>query len=254
MRKRKPAPVPEEKGESAPLWIISFADMISLLMAFFVMLLTLSSGRSGKLCNTGEGVFHETLYGFRKSIASFGLPGLFGSADDRLEFDTPKLYYPTSGEGDPGTIRSIDAREEGLRRTFNQLGRRARTYPSQVQGRRCDFLTVPIRFDDGQSTLNEPARQFLSGFAADLKGFAPVEDLRLYVLGLAPEKTTERERWVVSARRAQAVADFLRDALPPETNCRVFSWGAAAGGDWVKKDSPISERSHIAIAVLKPSD
>jgi flagellar motor protein MotB len=33
----------EESGEGAPLWIISFADMISLLMAFFVMLSTFSS-------------------------------------------------------------------------------------------------------------------------------------------------------------------------------------------------------------------
>ena len=32
----------EEGGEGAPLWIISFADMISLLMAFFVMLTTFS--------------------------------------------------------------------------------------------------------------------------------------------------------------------------------------------------------------------
>ncbi len=33
----------EESGESAPLWIVSFADMISLLMAFFVMLTTFAS-------------------------------------------------------------------------------------------------------------------------------------------------------------------------------------------------------------------
>jgi chemotaxis protein MotB len=40
-RKAKPQQE-EESGEGAPLWIISFADMISLLMAFFVMLSTFS--------------------------------------------------------------------------------------------------------------------------------------------------------------------------------------------------------------------
>jgi flagellar motor protein MotB len=36
-------PHEEEAGEGAPLWIISFADMTSLLMAFFVMLSTFAS-------------------------------------------------------------------------------------------------------------------------------------------------------------------------------------------------------------------
>jgi len=41
---RHPKPKQEEEAaESAPLWIISFADMMSLLMAFFVMLSTFSS-------------------------------------------------------------------------------------------------------------------------------------------------------------------------------------------------------------------
>ncbi|MDO8303562.1 MAG: flagellar motor protein MotB [Sedimentisphaerales bacterium] len=41
MSKQKPPE--EEGGEGAPLWIVSFADMASLLMAFFVMLTTFST-------------------------------------------------------------------------------------------------------------------------------------------------------------------------------------------------------------------
>ena len=57
----KPKPQEEESGEGAPLWIISFADMISLLMAFFVMLTTFSgfgpkeSAKLRKVINVGTG-------------------------------------------------------------------------------------------------------------------------------------------------------------------------------------------------------
>ncbi len=54
MAAEKQKPKEEESGEGAPLWIISFADMISLLMAFFVMLSTFSSfgpAEAAKLTN-----------------------------------------------------------------------------------------------------------------------------------------------------------------------------------------------------------
>jgi len=56
MAEEKQKPPEEEGGEGAPLWIISFADMISLLMAFFVMLSTFSSfgpAEAAKLTNIG---------------------------------------------------------------------------------------------------------------------------------------------------------------------------------------------------------
>lgn len=38
MAHNKEAPPEEEKGESAPLWIISFADLVTLMLSFFVIL------------------------------------------------------------------------------------------------------------------------------------------------------------------------------------------------------------------------
>jgi outer membrane protein OmpA-like peptidoglycan-associated protein len=62
----KPKPPEEEGGEGAPLWIISFADMISLLMAFFVMLSTFSNfgpGEAAKLKKVGKSALSPNYYG-----------------------------------------------------------------------------------------------------------------------------------------------------------------------------------------------
>jgi outer membrane protein OmpA-like peptidoglycan-associated protein len=246
--------VPEEKGECAPLWIISFADMISLLMAFFVMLLTMATAQSGQLCNEGEGVFEKTLYGFRRSIEGFGLPGLFGSAGEVGDFDSSRIYYPISDGNDPGVLRTINAAEEHIRREFLRLERRTRTYEAQVQGRNPNFLVPPVAFAVGQWALDGPAQQTLSDFLMNLKGSGPIENLTLYVVGLASDEPDPRRQWALSARRAETVAQFLRDGFPADTRCRVFSWGAAGGGEWVKQDGPLSPQSRIAIAILRPGD
>ncbi len=251
----KPKPqLAEEKGECAPLWIISFADMISLLMAFFVMLLTMSTSKSGKLCNEGEGVFEMTLYGFRRSIEGFGIPGLFGDADEGLYFDNAKVYYPIEDGSDHTVRRTIDAAEERIRRDFRKLERRTRTYEAQIRGRDPDFLVLPVTFAQGQSALSEAAQRHLSSFLADLQGFGPVEGLNLYVVGLAADEPEPQQQWLLSAQRAEVAAQFLRNGLPTGTQSRVFSWGAAAGGDWVKRDSPISSQAQIAIAILRQTD
>ena len=257
MSKQKQTSVREEKGECAPLWIISFADMISLLMAFFVMLLTMSTAQSGKLCTEDEAVFEKTLYGFRRSIEGFGMPdlfsgaaGLFGAADDGVNLGSPKTYYPISDANDNVT-RTIDAGTERTRRIFQSLEQHSKTYKSQIRGLRPDFVVTSVAFAQGQWLLDEPAKRFLTGFAADLQKSGSVENLKLYVVGLAREENSERQQWVVSARRAEAVAGFLRNALRSNSQCQVYSWGCGAGGDWTGPDSPISKQSQILIGILR---
>jgi hypothetical protein len=62
----KQKPPEEESGEGAPLWIISFADMMSLLMAFFVMLSTFSGfgpNEAEKLKSATSAMLAPNFYG-----------------------------------------------------------------------------------------------------------------------------------------------------------------------------------------------
>lgn len=252
--KNKP-PVVEEKGEQAPLWIISFADMISLLMAFFVMLLTMASTKSGKIANEGEGIFEATISGFKRSIEGFGLPEVFGGKQgqhgtpgEALYFDSHKTYYAV--EGEETTDRTIDAAEERIRRVFNRLGKHAKTCKSQLQWGQPDFVVTPITFKHGQFVLDASAKDFLTKFTTDLQE-SSAEQLKLYIVGLASRETGEKQQWILSTKRAETVADFIRGNLPSGIQWSIYSWGAGTGGDWVVQDSVTTEQSPVFIGVVR---
>jgi len=139
--------------------------------------------------------------------------------------------------------------------------------PSQIAAKKANYSVANVHFLPGRVDLDGSAKAFLTGFSRDLQQDAGMKPVDLYVLGLASDGKSEKERWLLSARRAQKVADFLRSTLSSDGSAQrrlspaggrskwsVYSWGAGPGGDWVGRDSPISKRSQILIAVLRTSD
>jgi flagellar motor protein MotB len=250
----KKAPLVEEAGEKAPLWIISFADMISLLMAFFVMLLTMAHEKSGIIGNEGEGIFEKTIAGFKKSIDGFGMPGVFGgdpkqhgSAKDSISFDAHQTYYPIQEKETSG--RTIDASEERVRRVFNRLGNHAKTAKAQMSWGQPDFVVTPIIFSQGQYRLDSQAQDFLRKFTSDLQESAN-EKLKLYIVGLAPQETNTEQQWLLSTKRADTTAEFIRSNMPPGNQWSIYSWGAGTGGDWAVKDNAATGQT-ILIGIVR---
>ena len=244
MRRRRR--VTETKGPKVPAYIVTFSDMVTLLLTFFVMLLSLASVRDPELFYKGRGAFLQ-------SMKELGLGMLynrkrgpdFGSVKIKYFIDTPDKRFPG---------RSIDAKEEEIRRVFNDVRRSMKTLPSQIVAKKTNFSITNIRFPPGGATLNEPAKRFLTEFSLLLQQDSGSKPIKLYVLGLAGDEATEKQQWILSARRAKVVADFLQGTLSSASNWPVYSWGAGPGGDWVGQDSPISRRSQILIAVLRASD
>lgn len=237
---------PKESGPKVPAYIVTFSDMVTLLLTFFVMLLSLAEVKD-------DAMFYKSRDAFVSSISSFGLGLLFGG-ELFSDFGAWKPRYITSGQDEPSPTRIIDNNEDRKQQLFNKIAQTMTTRTSQIVSENTNFTVTNIVFSPNEASLNEPAKNFLRQFAIDLQQENSLEKVKLYILGLANEEKNEKKQWILSAKRAQAVADFLSGILPMHFQCPIYSWGAGSGGEWVTDDSPVSEQSQILIAVLRSSD
>ena len=234
-----------EDRSKVPAYIVTFSDMVTLLLTFFVMLLTLSQVRDEELFQRGRN-------SFVRSIGQLGL-GMLPGRKVRPYFGKVKIKYFISNPDKAFEGRTVDARQEELRRIFQNINRSMTTMRSKIVAEKNNFAVTDIRFPPGGVALNEAAKGFLTKFCLDLQQ-AGSGDVKLYVVGLASAEATEEEQWIISARRAQAVADFLQKTLGTGTRWPIYSWGAGPGGDWVAHDSLISKQSQILIGILRGDD
>ncbi len=250
---RRPRIVIQDEGAKVPAYIVTFSDMVTLLLTFFVMLLSLADVQDPELFNKGRDAFLE-------SIRYIGLGALFGREEMPHFGDLKDKHFVANPDEEP-VRRTIDAKAEELRRILEQIKQHATIVPLQISARRTDFSVVNVQFSPGRAALNESAKKFLAGFCRDLQQDAGRRNAELYVLGLAGDVKSDKEQWLLSAKRAQTVADFLRSALSAESGMSwgrsewsIRSWGAGPGGDWVGRNSPVSRQSHVLIGVIRPTN
>ena len=232
----------EESSPKAPAYIVTFSTLVTLLLAFFVVLVSMGTTQDDTLFDQGyKGerfwVPFQTGFGVRKKIG----------------FENIANRYAIKDPNEPSEERTTDAATERLRRIVKKLSQSMNITLSPMAAKKTDFSVTDIHFSPGDAVLNEPAKRFLSKFCTDLQQSPGCEVVKLCVLGLARDGKTEKDKYVLSAKRAESVADFLRETLPAQSKWVVYSWGAGPGGDWVDQDSPISEQSQILIAVLRPT-
>ena len=250
----------EEEGPKVPGYIVTFSDMVTLLLTFFVMLLSLASVQDEELFGRGRDSFSF-------AIKNFGL-GMFLGRKPRPDFGNVKVKHFIIKPDKFFKGRSLHIKEEEIRQVFNELRQSMKTMPSEVVATKTDFSVANIRFARGVSGLDASAKQFLGSFCSNLQSsMGDSRPMKLYVLGLADDQATEKEQWILSAMRAKVVADYLRGILSLGSGVQtqrsafgvwskwsVYWWGAGPGGDWVRQDSPISKQSQILIAVLRADD
>jgi chemotaxis protein MotB len=243
---KKRSSIPVEAKAGVPGWIVSFSDMVTLLLAFFVLLQTFAHTQDPELFYAGQG-------SFRRALSGMGLSTWFGGKPPSAARDFRKLKYPTKERAeDAPSERLIDADDEQIRQSFKQLRKAMEVKASDVADEVISVFALPVSFSAGSSDLTESAREYIASFAFDVRQTSRCEDVKVYVIGLAADERSSKTRWVMSARRADAAQRLLTESLSGDSGevWDVYSWGAGDGGRWCEAFGLVPERTHLAVAIM----
>ena len=233
---------PKEEKTKVPSYIVTFSDMITLLLTFFVLLLSMASEQ------VDEAKLEKGRQAFIKSLTNFGLDGIGYGKKPTLDVGNPATMYKVNRDEKFTEEAALDMTEETVRRIFDELEKRMTITAAKIIGKSPNFWATTIKFNKGDTVLNKSGVKYLENFSIKLQQSIGNESLTMYVVGLAPDEESLKNQCVVSAERAQAAANLLRESLPKEIRWNIHSWGAGTGGQW-KSDGPVEE-SQIIIAVL----
>ena len=225
---------PEEPGPSK-LYLVSFGDTMTTLLAFFIVLCSLAEDQTGMNLYSGTGSFVRAMNGF-------GLPGAFSGDNSARTFQlqaTSPLYLvpdpedsepernPTGPDAEDNKLRSIDREQDEFKRFLNEMERSS------------EVTTEPTT--EGEVTFD---------FFAPLNSTAPLlpvgyNDIMSQVLPLLRRETHRVEitvwaatpspsAWTRAAEQAAGVADEIsKTANLNETHRRRLRTTARP---WMYKD------------------
>lgn len=195
-----------QKAPGAPFWMTTYSDMVTLLLTFFVMLVTMSEIRKER---------------FEKALSHFqGRPSVL-QQESSIEMPTPPL---------PTDRQQSRRQNQNYERLLNYLEEKELTDKVQLNMRRDGLhltITDSVMFTTGEAVLLPPARELLtvlSEVITDRVASAVVEghtDNR-------PISTTRfASNWELSTARASSVARFLirRDTPLSRSQFAIAGYG-----------------------------
>ena len=181
-----------------PAYLMSFGDMMTLILTFFILLVSMASEQKAGFVEAGTGSFVE-------AINSLGLPGLLKSGKKPISLGQRQAHYMPSREqaespimqAAPPEKRIIDSVENQLREDF------------VVQLARGDEVAIPAEVDllPGTRTLTPESRRFLNRVIQIAKGNPCDIIIESHVRPV--ENQSYKRSYAKSTRRGQIVADYL---------------------------------------------
>ena len=225
---------PECPPRGAPPYMVTFGDMMSLLFAFFVMLVSMANFETAKFKLVSESI--SGAFGVLQSFPTIAI--------------NPFVAIPRQGGHENARKASINDAKK-LQKIMESKGLDKMVQVEVTESGIAILLRDPVSFESGSSEVKAQGQAILSDVAESIKGNP---NLKVRVEGHTddvPIHTAHfRSNWELSAERANATRRLLVEHGLGETRFRRVT-GAADRDPLVPEDPLASANRRVAITVLK---
>ena len=203
-----------EEHENHERWLITYADMITLLMAFFIMLFAMSQLDLAKFKEFQQG-FASHVSGKEPSIALDGGAGVLDGANgtqDELIAKAQQVLNKQAKEdlaADLERDRLLDVKEEFTARVRAAGLERKVGFRLERRGLVVTIVSDHVLFSLGSADLRPQGRDVLDGLAAVLADMPNDITVEGHTDNLPISGGQYRNNWVLSTARATSVLSYL---------------------------------------------
>jgi len=182
----------EEQEAGAPAWMVTYGDMMSLLLCFFIMLVAMSEIKDEKFQKLLESVKKAFGYDLGAEVAPGTHAKTTGIFEKLQMFSTPKGFKKVYGGAESMNVRGKDFLCKSLREKGT-----------------CITVGDKVGFSEGSAEIPQEMKEVLDVLVEEVIKDYPN---RLLIRGHTsaqevPQGTTD---WQLSFLRARAVGEYLR--------------------------------------------
>jgi len=173
----------ENSLNKGALWAVTYGDLMSYLMIFFLVLFSFTVSKNDKTKNRK---YEESLGNIQKA---------FGGAAD-----SPRLERAIAKENEEATAKKL---QESVASSLVQV--------ESSEKRIKLVLTEGVLFDSGRADLKEPARKVLAPIAEELKKLPNDVIIEGHTDNLPMKNGRYESNWELSMARAYSVLKFMEE-------------------------------------------
>ena len=235
------APV-DESLDGAPLYMVSFGDMMTIMLTFFILLCSYSKERQAGFISDGVG-------SFQSSLNAMGLPGMLPGSNYPLDLGAKRARYRPAG----ALNEELLSDEDGRINDANRDKLRDVVKESLATGRETR-VPVTLIFDRRNTALSDTHNDTLDIIGNLARG----KNLKIRFEGFAYEEgEDERTTRSIAAQRAMSAANYLTQTLDiPAKNIEMRGWGSGGKSQDRKKERIQQDRlgRRIVLMYFVPPD